>query len=204
MNPEKKISFGNIVISQLSQNIGAFGTLPFSVEELTEINNTLKDKSRLYDLHGKVAKGNLNLAKKEWLRRFRVTAMHIDTLADGNGALISKSGFHLTKCESVPSRTPDRVNIDSMQGGREKGAVLACVKPLRDARGYLLGMMTNNVKVRTEGDRIVFEAGGELITLSVGSKRKVKFTGLPRLTSMKGIAAAFNRAGLGDLNTTRM
>lgn len=163
----QKIEFTRNVCLRLKGN-PRFGALPVTVEELQAKNELLETRSLAAQGGGKEATALMHQTEEELMNMLRKIARYVDTVADGDSALILNAGFNLAK-QPAPAVRPEF----SVELGPKPGCVLLQRQAQEGARSYIWQYCTGDSPSGQEAD---------WKTAQVTSRASTELTGLTPLT----------------------
>ena len=199
----KQYTFGQGVITSLTENAADFASLPFAVTVLTTANNLLHSTDLLYIANGEGSKGNFINAEYDWKQKFTQTAVYVDFEANGNQATIDNSGYLSTSGTSSPNQHLDALVDFKSHGNSEAGAgvVTSSVDEHPDLRAYLFTLINIGATLAVVGNQITVSMAGVVVcSFIVNTRSSANFVGMASLTRMSAQATGFNTAGLGDFS----
>ncbi|MEI6628613.1 MAG: hypothetical protein WCN27_04340 [Alphaproteobacteria bacterium] len=196
-------TFGEGVITCLTDHAGDFAHLPFTVAVLTTANDLLHSTDLLYIANGESAKGNFINAEYDWKQKFTQTAVYVDFTANGNQAIIDNSGFISTGGTSSPNQHLGALaDFKSHGNTAAAGAVVSSVEGHAGLRAYLFTLLNIGATLAVVGNQITVSMGGVVVcSFIVNTRSSVNFVGMASLTKMLAQATGFNTAGLGDFSS---
>lgn len=196
-----QINFGSGVIAFLTTNAAIFPSLPFPVAELTKRNDLLRTTYADFQNKGEAAKGDYINARYSWKQAYRKTADYVDVVADGNLAVINKSGFKPTKERSDPSQHLEALSGFNSHGNAKAGfgKVVSEVDKHPDLRAYIFTIADKSATINVIDNQLNVIVENKIVfSLILNTKAIANFEGLTSLNRMFAQAAGFNTAGLGD------
>lgn len=195
--PADKTSFGQSVITALTNNAATFPDLPIKLVNLTATNTALADAilaARTGDL---VAKATLEAAEKTWNDDFRRTAEYVSFIADGDETTIRLAAFTATKAESTPAQILPAPAGLKIAGISNKGNFIAACKPLPGAKSYVFAALPKGMELSFNGNVMMVTVGDSTAYIAINTRSKATFSGLPSALNMDISVFAVNSAGNG-------
>ncbi|MEI6817035.1 MAG: hypothetical protein WCL14_10530 [Bacteroidota bacterium] len=113
MSPADLIIFVHNVVVQMNANVATFSDPTVATSALTTCVDDLELKNKAYVDNPKKFSA-MDGSKKALLKLVNKENKYIDTVADGEGAIIDLSGFHKTSAESTPTKKPTNAVIKDM------------------------------------------------------------------------------------------
>lgn len=199
-NPTDKGMFGDNVIAEMTEHSGVFTTPDEPLNELTDSNNLLKQKTQQALSGDKERIQEREEAEKAWDDKFRKEGEYVQRIAGNSKLIITQSGYHSTDTEVHPVAAPAQAQLDAW-GNKGKGSgIHAEIKPLTDCRGFvfMLSSQPVNTFAVVKGDTVKFSAISSLVDAKLTTKRKVEFDGLTSGQSYFITALGFNATGVGE------
>lgn len=194
-----KIAFGNAVINAITANAATFPNLPVPLETLSDNNSDLAAALLAASSGDHVAEENLQLAEETWINNFRLTAIYIDLIADGNGATIKLAGFETTKTETTSPQTPGTPgNLQATVNGNKGNLQVSC-NVVPTAKAFVFTGLPDGASLSFNGDVMQITINGVTAYVQVTTKRKATFTGVPSGAAVGLSVYAVNSAGSGPL-----
>lgn len=200
---DDKVSLGKRVITGLTNNSKTFPNLPVPVADLTSANNTLTNTYEDYKNKGEAAKGNFQNAQYDWKQKFDKTATYVDTVADGNLAIINQSGFDASSPTVNNAELPVALNNLKSKGDQEKGNghVVSTVDSRPGLKAYVFTLLNPEYTLESTSNQITVKKGDTVVfVINLNTKRETEFEGLTSLTKLDAQAAGFNTAGIGSFS----
>ena len=199
---DAKILFGSGVAKDLTDNAAAFPLLPHTGVVLGTATDLLKSTYLTYTKNGDSGKGDYFNAEYDWKTKFTDNANYVDTHANGDLAIIDKSGFKSTSSDSTKSKALSAMSNFKSHGNSPLGTsiVTSSVKKYSGLRAYLFTLAHKDATVTISGNQITVSMAGVIIfSMILNTKSAANFYALTSLTKMNAQAAGFNTAGIGAL-----
>lgn len=197
---DAKILFGEGVAKDLTDNVAAFPLLPFSGVALGTATDLLKSTFLIYTKNGDAGKGDYFNAEYSWKTKFTETANYVDTHANGDLAIINKSGFSPTASDSTKSKSLSAMSDFKSHGNSQLGTsvVTSSVKKFAGLRSYLFTLAHKDATIKVVGNQITVSMAGVIVfSIILSTKSAANFSDLTTLTKMEASSAGFNTAGIG-------
>ena len=202
---DAKVLFGEGVAKDLTDNAAAFPLLPHSGVVIGTANDLLRSTYLIYTKNGDSGKGNFYNAEYDWKTKFTANANYVDTHADGDLAIINKSGYKPTASDTTKSKALSAMSDFKSHGNSELGPkiISSKVKDFAGLKAYLFTLAHKDATVILSGNQLTVSMAGEIIfSIILNTRSAANFYGLTSLTKMNASAAGFNTAGIGVLSQT--
>ncbi len=200
---DAKVLFGDGVAKDLKDNAVDFPLLPHSGVVIEIANDLLKSSYLFYTKNGDSGKGNYYNAEYDWKTKFTANANYVDTLADGDLAIINKSGYKPTASDTTKSKSLSAMTDFKSHGNSQLGPkiVTSKVKNFKGLKAYLFTLAHKDATVVLSGNQLTVSMAGEIVfSIILNTKSAANFYNLTSLTAMNASAAGFNTAGIGALS----
>ena len=201
MSVADKIVLGDKVIAALILAVLMFPniTVPATgVNSLTSANVDLKAKHDAFKVNPLLHPA-LELSETAWITAFQKDADFVDSLAHGNAAMITSSGYNSTKDIRVPAAIPATPVIKT-SGSTKTGGLDIDLVPQKDADAFGGLVYTGNLTPVFNDNQVTFSfMVGEVpsqISFVISKNRKFSFKNLMSMIKMKLVAFATNSAGM--------
>jgi len=184
----QKIEVGRSVEGKMRAN-PRFANSDVPYDDLRASTDLLESRNVAAITGGKEATALRHQAEEMWVDKMRKTALFVDRIADGDGALILSAGFDLAKQPSPAVRPEFSVEL-----GEKSGSVLLRRQKVEGAKSYIWQYSI--------GETPAGEA--EWVTAQVTSQASVELTGLTPLNKYWFRVAAVTIAGTTAYNAPIM
>ena len=176
--PELKVTFGKGVITGLGATIALFANLPFTILQLTGLNNALNTAIANAALGTKTAKATLRLAVKDWNNAFRLTANYVSVCAEGIETVIVDAGFVASKSSSSAGLFPTLFDGFRLVTSTVKGLFRAFVNPLKGFKNitYVFVASPVGVTITQINNTLVVTNAGISTYIKIGTAHGVAFS----------------------------
>ena len=202
---DAKVLFGASVAKDLTDNADAFPLLPHSGVVIGDANDLLQSTYIIYVKSGDSGKGNFFNAEYDWKTKLTANANYVDTHANGDLAIINKSGYKSTSSDSTKSKSVAALSDLKSHGNSQLGTsiVSSTVKKFSGLRAYIFSLAHKDATVTVSGNQITVSMAGVIVfSIILNTKAAANFYGLTSLTKMDASAAGFNTAGIGAFSQT--
>jgi len=125
------IEFARNIVTMMTGNT-TFGTPFITLTTITNAINDLEVKFKAGLNGDKQQKANVRIAFKLLVSLLKKQAAYVNTIADGNDAIILSSGFHTS---NQPS--PKHLDEFSIDNGEKSGETIAKHKAVKGAKSYI-------------------------------------------------------------------
>lgn len=142
----QKIDFTKNVVARQKAN-PKFSGAPVSADDLEAKNNLLETRSVAAQGGGKEATALMHQTEEELVDMLRKNARYVDTVADGDSALILNSGFNLAKQPAPAARTEFSVEL-----GEKSGSVVLRRQAVEGAKSYIWQYCTGDSPAASDTD----------------------------------------------------
>lgn len=184
----QRIEIGRIWVNSM-KDVAAFETVKVYVAEIEEKTDILEKRNVAASGGGKEDTMLLHQAMDDWNTSARILAMHVELLANGNGAILLAAGYALGK---TPTRSP-MVELQ-VKLGQKSGSVLLRRIAVQGARAYIWQYCIGESPA---------EEGG-WITADSTAQATVEINGLTALTKYWFRVAVISRDGTSEFCTPVM
>jgi hypothetical protein len=202
--PSDKVVGGGLITGKLAANAAQYPDLPWTVLQLTGVNNLLNTKLSEAATGDHSAEAALHAAEKDWDHKFTDTGKYVNYVAKGDEQKIKDAGFKATQSESHPTQVPGALQNFEAEPVKTKGRIHVETKAMHDADAYLYigvqGMGAANVDMQRVGNQVTFNIMGTKISFLVDTHRKADMDGFTSSQPAMVVGAAVNRAGVGPLS----
>lgn len=127
----QKIEVGRSVESKMRLN-PRFASPDVPLDELKACTDLLEERNVASITGGKEATALMHQAEELWIDKMRKTALYVDRIADGDGAIILSAGLDLAKQPSPAVRPEFSVEL-----GDKSGSVLLRRQKVDGAKSYI-------------------------------------------------------------------
>jgi hypothetical protein len=205
-SPADKGPIGDLIIAKLTANAGDYPDLPWTILQLTAANDLVRTRLAEAATGDHAGEVNLRAAEKDWDHKFSDTGKYVNYVAKGVEAKIVNAGYTATSAESHPTPIPGDIVGFDVDPSKTKGRVNIESKALPHAEAYLyIAMQGGNFpgpggpEMTRVGNQFTFNFNGARITFLVDTHRKAHIDALISSQPATVVAAAVNRAGVGNM-----
>lgn len=198
-NVPQKIVFGERVITSMTANTGLFASPKVPLTTLNADNDALKAAAAAAESGSHLDRLQLNATEKAWNIAFDLQAEYVDGVANGNAAIIEKSGFNATKSEIVPVSAPGDVTIKSIKSTGHEGHLRAEVAKTLNAKGYLLVISSDGTLPTIDKGLFKLSKNPKVVAFFLDDHTKMDVSGLDEGPCFVSIAA-YNHKGFGPFS----
>ena len=198
----EQVVFGQNVHDQMLANAAIFTTPDVPLATLLTVNNNLATTAQGAESgdHAKVAA--MHAADKVWDATFGTQAEYVNRIANGDGTIILKSGFHVTKIETTPASIPSSPIIKEAKVNPLPGSVHVKVEFQQGVKNYLYFFSSTDTPIILENNEFSSAKNPGLVGFITDNHRKVDFNDLPPGRILYLSVAAQNTAGISIPSST--
>jgi hypothetical protein len=186
----------------LQNNLALFPTPPVLPPSLQALIDDYEVKRSAYKRGGLDQKPAFEQAKTLLMNGLDDNAAYVDSIADGNEAIIVAAGYVPTNTTTSPSQVPSKPEV-RVKRGEASGQLLAECKPIKGAQYF--GCIVSEgspLEGNVLTDEVIFLSAGSKsnVGMNVAKDRKKVFSGLQPGTTYYFYFYAVNAAGVSALS----
>ena len=200
--PAEKLVKGEEVVTGIPTQSARLPNLPFLVSVLITLNADLKDavKTAAGGGHAAVSAKNDMIAK--WDDAYKLTALYVNSMANGDKTFILATGFDATSDERVSRGNVEVLDSFTATPAPTGSSVELDSAKQANAQGVLMIVAPQGVAVKKVGEAVLITIGTSTVYVTVNTHHGATVHGLTAGQLMSAFGLAFNLNGMGPISKT--